>query len=150
MKTTTRPSIGMAAFGLLVVAAGAVHASSALPAVHSVGQVEYMVGGIGRGEADAIEHVSKQWPLTIEFAEKSKPHDEFVADVQTTVRDANGKTVLHVDAAGPFLLAKLAPGRYTIDARLAGKTVQQKVDLARGQPAKAVLVWPAGADQTRS
>lgn len=144
MSTLIHSPIAVAALGMLLVAGSPAQAASALPAVHTSGHVEYMSGGIGQREEAAIERASKRWPLTVEFAEKHKPRAEFVADVKTTVRDAKGHAVLQVNADGPFLLAKLAPGSYVIDATLAGKTLHEKVVVARGQPAKAVFLWPAG------
>jgi hypothetical protein len=133
-----------------LIATGFAQAATALPPVHKSGDVEYLSGGIGRDESAAIEHASKGWPLTLEFAVKEKRRDEFAAGVRTIVRDAKGHAVLQTDSEGPFLLAGLEPGQYAIDATLAGKTLHEKVDVKRGQPAKAVFVWPAGTNEGRS
>jgi hypothetical protein len=147
MSTLIHTPLGIAALSGLLMAGSP---AQALPAVQTSGHVEYMSGGIGQPEAEAIEHASKQWPLTIEFAEAHKPRAEFVADVETTIRDAKGHAVLQVEAGGPFLLAKLAPGPYTVDATLSGKTLHKHVTVARGQAAKAVFLWPAGTGESRA
>ena len=149
MRTLIHKAAIAAALGTLI-ATGFAQAATALPPVHKSGDVEYLSGGIGREESAAIERASKEWPLTLEFAVKEKHRDEFAADVKTVVRDAKGHAVLQTDSDGPFLLARLEPGQYAIDATLAGKTLHEKVAVKRGQPAKAVFLWPAGTDEGRS
>ena len=118
--------------------------------MHKSGQIEYLSGGIGRDEAAAIESASTQWPLTLEFAVKDRQRADFAADVKVVVRDAKGHAELQATADGPFLLAKLTPGHYAVDATLAGKTLHEKVLVKQGHPAKAVFVWPTGAGESRS
>jgi hypothetical protein len=112
------------------------------------GQLEYLSGGVGRDEAQAIESASKQWPLTMEFVVKSKPHDEFAASVKVDVRDAKGHEVLQADSVGPFVLAKLSPGKYAVNAALAGRTLHKSVVVKSNQPVKAVFVWPTDTGET--
>ena len=149
MRTLIYKAAIAATLGTLV-ATGFVQAATPLPPVHKSGDVEYLSGGVGRDESAAIERASKEWPLTLEFAVKEKHRDEFAADVKTVVRDAKGRAVLQTDSDGPFLLAKLEPGQYAIDATLAGRTLHEKVAVKHGQPAKAVFVWPAGTNERRS
>jgi hypothetical protein len=149
MRTSIHKAAIAAAVGTLI-AAGFAQAATALPPVHRSGNVEYLSGGIGQDESAAIEHASKEWPLTIEFAVKEKRRAEFAADVKTVVRDARGHAVLQTDSDGPFLLARLAPGQYAIDATLGGKTLHEKVTVTHGQQARAVFLWPAGTDERRS
>ncbi len=149
MRTPIHKAAIAAALGTLI-ATGFAQAATALPPVHKSGHVEYLSGGIGHAESAAIERASKEWPLTLEFAVKEKQHAEFAADVKTVVRDAKGHTVLQTDSNGPFLLARLEPGQYAIDATLGGKTLHEKVAVKRGQPAKAEFLWPAGTDEGRS
>ena len=139
-----------AATGALMLGAAFVHAAVALPTVYKSGQVEYLSGGIGQDEAKAIESASRQWPLTLEFAAKDKQKADFVADVNVSVRDAKGHVALKTIANGPFLLARLQPGRYTVDATFAGKTLHEKVLVKAGQPAKRFFEWPAGTGESHS
>lgn len=138
------------AAGLTALALGVthLHAETVLPPVHHSGPVQYLSGGIGDGEASAIQAASKQWPLTLEFAIKTAHGAEYAANVAVQVRDTHGQTALDTRAQGPFLLAKLAPGAYNVEATLDGKTMHQQVVVKTGQPAKAVMVWPAGTDKT--
>ena len=139
-----------AATGALLLGAAFAQAATALPAVHKSGQVEYLSGGVGRDEAKAIESASRQWPLTLEFAVKDKQKADFVADVNVMLRDAEGRTALKAVADGPFLLARVQPGHYTVDATFGGKTLHEKVLVKAGQPAKRFFEWPAGTGESHS
>ncbi len=138
------------AAGAMLLGAAFAQAPAALPTVHKSGQVEYLSGGIGVDEAKAIDSISQQWPLTLEFAVKDRMKADFVADVNVMVSDAKGHTALKAIANGPFLLARLQPGRYTVDATFAGKTLHEKELVKAGQPAKRSFEWPDGTGESRS
>jgi hypothetical protein len=150
MKTPIHKSVIAATLGALMVGGAFAQSAATLPPLHKSGQVEYLSGGIGKDEATAIESASKQWPLTLEFAVKDKKHADFVANVDLVVRDAKGHTALQTTSDGPFLLAKLAPGHYSVDATLADKRLHQTVLVTPGRPAMAVFVWPAGTGDSHS
>jgi hypothetical protein len=150
MGTITSRSVLTGALAALVVGMSAAQAGSPLPPVHKSGTVEYLSGGIGRDEARAVEGESRHWPLTLEFAVKGKQRAEFAADVNVVVRDAKGNTALSVTADAPFLLARLAPGRYSIEASLAGKTLHEDAVVKAGQPARALFLWPADTGESSS
>lgn len=147
------PSIhpALLAIALGVATMGAAQATPVpLPPTHKAGAVEYLSGGVGKGEAAAIEKAERHWPLTLEFAVKGKSHAAFAADVHVLVHDAKGHEVLKTDAAGPLLLARLAPGRYAVDATFDGTLLHESVQVVHGRPAKAVFLWPAGTGEHRS
>jgi hypothetical protein len=143
------PLAAVAALSLLGGASLA-QAASGLPPVQTKSGVQYLSGGIGKHEAQAIQHASRDWPLMMEFAEHHKPRDEFVADVHAVVRNATGQSVLALDSHGPLVLARVAPGSYTVDATLDGRKLHEKVTIQEGHTAKAVFVWPAGTDKSRA
>jgi len=60
------------------------------------------------------------------------------------VRDAyNGYQVLDVMADAPHLLARLAPGSYTVEATLDGLTLIQPLTVVNGRSTRANFVWPS-------
>src|ERR1700754_3809296 len=136
MKSSIQTPAAAIAAAALMSAGGLAQAATALPPVQTSGPVEYLSGGIGQGEAQAIEQASRHWPLTLEFAEHRPPRDEYVADVDTVVRDQAGRTVLDIVSDGPFVLAKLPPGSYSIAATMDGKTLHETVVVKQGEPAK--------------
>jgi len=133
----------------LGVLAGAAHATTYNPPIRlAASGVEYMSGGIGADEEKLMETVAPRWPATFEFAVKDHQKADFAANVRVSVRDlASGATVLDgVQASGPFMLARLEPGRYEVDATLGGRTLQRTVTLNGTGPVHELFLWPAGTD----
>jgi len=148
MKILTSKLSLLSAVGTLMMVASLAHATTSLPPIQRIGDVDYVSGGIGQDESSAIERASHSWPLTMEFAVKDKQHADFVSGVRVQVRDAAQHVRFQVKSDGPFVLAKLQPGQYVVDASLDGKTLHEKVMVAAGHPAKALFVWPAGTGQS--
>ena len=148
MKASIRQAAAVAALGAAVFGMASAQAAS-VPPMQKVDGIETMSGGIGVGEAAAIQAQARQWPLTLEFAVRDKARSDYAADVNVLVRDTHGHTVLQTTAQGPFLLARLNPGQYMVQASLNGKTLQQKVMVGH-QPARHLFLWPAGTDESAS
>jgi hypothetical protein len=125
-----------------LILGGAATTAFALPDVKVAGNVEYMTGGIGLDESTEMQAAARRWPLALEFAVKAGDQAEWMANVDVTVVDHRGDTVLQATSEGPLLLARLAPGNYTVRASAAGKVLQRKVHIAPGESARAVFVWP--------
>lgn len=112
-------------------------------------QVAYMSGGIGSDEARAMERRGAQWPLMLLFTENTKPHAEFAADLHVTITNHRGDTVLDAASVGPYLLAKLPPGSYKVEARYGGQTLHRNVVVRAHHHTRASFVWPAGVGTDR-
>ncbi|MCM2567950.1 carboxypeptidase-like regulatory domain-containing protein [Janthinobacterium kumbetense] len=153
MASNRRGTLGLAAAvlaaGLLLGSAAQAQADNALPPVQKSGAVEYLSGGIGLDESTAIKSASRHWPLSLVFSVQAAGKAEFASDVKLQISDAKGMSVLETSASGPFLLAKLPPGNYSLRATLAGKTLERKVQVKAGSSARVELVWPAGTNQGR-
>ena len=115
--------------------------ASNLPATHRQGAVSYLSGGIGLSESDAIKHVAKAYPLELEFVLNAKPKAEYLADVKVQIKNAHDKTVLKATAGGPFLLAKLPAGKYTVSADRDGKVVHRLIQIAANGHQRVVFEW---------
>ncbi len=142
-RITAVAEVGAALFGMASAQA------AADPPIHKIDGIETMSGGIGDGEAAAIQSEARHWPLTLEFAVRDHARSDYAANVNVVVRDAKGQTVLKTTSQGPFLLARLNPGQYVVQASLDGKTLQQKVMVGH-QPARHLFLWPAGTDESAS
>ena len=117
-----------------------------LPPVQSSGAVEYLSGGVGEEEAQAMQQAGAQWPMQLQFLINAKPRPEYAASVEVQVKDAKGMDVLQTATDGPFMLIKLAPGSYAVYATLDGKTLHKRISVGRNGQARAVFVWPMGTD----
>jgi hypothetical protein len=140
MKATTRVlAAALLAAGATTAVAGA--ATGALPEAHTQGKTTYVTGGIGEKEANAMKHAAGQYPLALQFVQKAKPRDEYLAGVKVTVWNARKDKVLDVTSEGPYLLAKLPAGTYTIAADHRGKVERRTVTVEPKTPHTVVFEW---------
>ncbi len=125
---------------------GAVPAHAVVnPPIRVTHGIEYMSGGIGKDEAELMETVAPRWAASFEFATKDRKGADFAADVRVTVRDSGGAAVLdNVVSGGPFMVARLEPGDYQVEAQFGGQTLKQPLHVVAGESAKATFVFPAG------
>ena len=132
---------------VLSVASIGVQAAVYNPPIQVSHGIEFMSGGIGSDEAELMRTVEARWPAVFEFVVKDGRSAAFAAGVVLTVRDTQGNTVLDgVRSSGPYLLARLDPGRYTAEAVLAGQKIQREISVGGpGTSIKSVFEWPQGA-----
>jgi hypothetical protein len=136
MNATARLALSL---GAALICAGAVFAQSVPgapppPLVQVQGGVEYLNGGAGEEERNAIVAQSAQMPLRIVFSVASGAY--VVAD-HVDVAGAGAK-LLSLDQAGPLLAIKVPPGDYTVDVTVAGKSERRPIKVG-SQP--VVLNW---------
>ncbi len=77
--------------------------------------VPHISGGVGADERQGLLAKERDYNLKIIGADKS---GNYLADVQVVIESARKERVLDTTMDGPILLAKLAPGTYTIRATL--------------------------------
>jgi hypothetical protein len=107
------------------------------------GDVTFVNGGVTSDEADALRAEAPRHPLEITFARRGETpgRNEFIAEAQLRVLDAQGRVVLDRPGSGPILLADLPAGNYTIEATYNGETRTQHVRVGAGHAA-ATFLWP--------
>ena len=116
------------------------------PRLQNNGAVDYVSGGIGKEEADALKQHSADYSLTLEFASARSAEGDtspgaYVADVRVDIRDAQGRPMLNTTSTGPLLLVRLPPGDYTIVADWNGVRKQHSVDIPEGARRHVVFMW---------
>jgi hypothetical protein len=127
-------TLAMTAVLMMVALSAPVAQAQALPQARSQGSVEYVTGGVGKEEADALKQASGDYSLTLELA-SSGPTPEgrttgaYVSDATIVIRDAQGREVLNTRTDGPLLLARLPAGKYTVSADWNGVHKQAAVDV---------------------
>ena len=105
---------------------------------HDQGGVLYVSGGIGDAELDWIKNSGRDFGLRLLLAEQS---GAYVTGVHVLISDGQGKTVLDIADAGPYLLAKLPMGAYRIDTTYQGRRQSRQIHLRDGQPLNASVLW---------
>lgn len=132
MKNCHRMGLAMLATGLLGVTGFATRVAAqdnnGLPPVSTQGEVSYTSGGVGLDESQALRREAPHWPLTLRF---TGSRGEYLADVQVTITRAGGQVVLDTISQGPYMLVKLAPGRYTVRAQYESTAQTKSIELRR-------------------
>lgn len=113
-----------------------------LPPVKSQGQTQFISGGIGKDESEAMLKARSAWPLALELTQATDSGAEYISDVQVTIKDKQGNTVLDTIAEGPYLLVNLSPGKYSLDATYKSNTLHRNLSLQEGAARKITLIWP--------
>jgi hypothetical protein len=128
------------AIGALMVAAALIWqpAAQAEPVVQQSGNISYVTGGVGLEERAALAQQTSDFNLKVVNAVPGRP---FVADVDIAVKDSRGQELLRTTTDGPWLLAKLPAGRYTIHASDGNRTQTRTVQLGQSQR-EVMLRWP--------
>lgn len=116
--------------------------ASALPPERSFGAVVYRSGGIGEDETRAMTAAMRDYPLALTLVEADATgHGSYLAAVDLVIRDAAGREVLRTASEGPFFLARLSPGRYTLTGVYRGVSRERTVTVPARGTAHATLAW---------
>lgn len=121
--------------------------ADSLPQAQSQGAVQFISGGVGKDESDAMKSASADYPLMLEFASvgaaaaDGNDKGEFVADVNVDIRDGSGTEVLHTRVDGPLLLVRVPPGHYSVNAEWRGVRKQMVADVVSGAHKRVVMAW---------
>jgi hypothetical protein len=116
--------------------------SGAIPAlplnVMTNGQVTYVSGGISDEELDMLKARSGEFNLHIMI---NATGGAFMVPSKFHVLDSKGLEVLRIDDAGPYVYAKLTPGKYTIEAVEEGEIKTATVNVPANGAAKVQLTF---------
>jgi hypothetical protein len=107
--------------------------------VAASGNVSFISGGVGIDSEQQIKAREKEFNLKLIF---TLVEGNYLADVGVRISDAAGKAVIETTAEGPFFLAKLPAGTYTVAASYGGKTQTRKVTVG-DRLQTAYLRWPS-------
>jgi len=88
--------------------------------------VPYISAGAGADAREELLAKEKEYNLKVITAEKS---GGYLAGVKVVIESARKEQVLGTTLKGPILLARLAPGTYTIRATSDGQTLTRTVTI---------------------
>ena len=109
--------------------------------------IEYVSGGVGQLQRQAMEAMSQDYNLRLTFARRGT--GAYLADVKVTVENMKKETMLDVVSSGPMLFAKLPAGSYRVAAELGGQRQVQQATIKPGRPRGLIYYFPRqGNDAT--
>ncbi|HLB15758.1 MAG TPA: hypothetical protein VJM14_12570 [Burkholderiales bacterium] len=129
-------TIAWALFAAAVIAAaGPVYALE----VRGGDDARWVSGGIGEDERVDMLMLLPDYNLRVlTAAEKS---GAYLAGAEVVVRDAAGRVVFETELAGPFLLARLAPGKYELQTTYGGKAQTRTFTIPASGRRELFLYW---------
>lgn len=104
--------------------------------------IEYISGGIGSEESDALLSLGKKWPLVLEFSQDHPERPLWVADVNVKIMDQKKKVVFEALSEGPIMLLKIIPGKYDAEYTFEGKVLKRPLVIEEAKFQKQSIVWP--------
>ncbi len=112
--------------------------------VMTQGGVTFVSGGIGLDARQRMQALEPQFNGKLVF---TLTEGNYLSDVDVSVRDAAGKTLIKHVADGPFMLIRLPAGKYSVTAIYDGRTQVRQVQLRDGRLHTEYLRW-AGNPET--
>ncbi len=121
----------------LLFAAVSFHAS----AQNAGGEATVRSGGVGIEEREALDAERDRYNLRLAFAEKS---GSYLADVAVRLSAADGREIYSGNTDGPWLFARLKPGKYRLEADVEGHKQVRNLTVGAHQAARLIVLhWPA-------
>jgi len=136
MRTWIQGAAGVVA---AAVVSGVLAQGAGLPPEQRAGDVVFVTGGVGDAEAAAFKGAMASYPLTVEIVQSNAGRGQYTAGATVEIRRRTGDVVLNTRADGPFLLVRLPPGEYRVDATFGGRTLTKDVSIVGNASARVVM-----------
>ncbi len=104
--------------------------------------LSYVTGGVGDQSQAMLESNYGDYSfklVNVSNAERAG----YVADVEVWITDDNGDNILHTSANGPWLIADLPQGSYSLKATFNGQTQNHDFTVSGDESRRLVLSWDA-------
>ena len=100
--------------------------------------IPYASGGIGLESRQALIAKKGDYNLMVTLARRD---GHYMGGATIAIRDRTGKAVLEIEAEGPWVLTKLPPGTYTVDAKAGGVARSGRVTIGTKGLQRMRLIW---------
>lgn len=104
--------------------------------------VRFVTGGIGRRETAFMQSEFGNYSFMLTNTSTSDGRKAHVADVHVQIKNAAGEDVVHTKTQGPWLLAQLSPGKYTMVTHFENNSKEQSFVVGRRGQQKIDIHWP--------
>jgi hypothetical protein len=109
------------------------------PEVQHQGNIAFVSGGVGDEDRAAMRAMARDYNLRLQFATTGS--GQYLAEVNVTLSDDKGKTLLDTLADGPLFFAKVAPGRYRITVAEGGRTQSRTIVVPEASAVQQAFYW---------
>lgn len=107
---------------------------------------KYVTGGVGDAEQAIMSSRFSDFSFKLVNV-KSGPEAAYVSEVHVVImKDQGNEKVLETTTDGPWLIANLPPGDYTVKAMFEGVTKTKHITLHEGANQRMVIDWYTNAE----
>lgn len=116
-----------------------------MPQIQQYGSTKFISGGVGIDECKALQTDACNWSLQLMFSEvkSGTTVGAWVSDVDISIKDKDGNSVLSTISEGPLVLVNLPAGAYTLTANYLGKVAVRSILIREGQSQTVSVSWVA-------
>lgn len=100
--------------------------------------VSFVSGGFGQEERDQLQAMQGQFNLRLVSALDA---GNYLAGVDVRIRDQEGSTLVETRTDGPFLMANLPAGTYTVVADYKGNEKERAVNVGGQGMTEVTFTW---------
>ena len=119
--------VGLAATMLAML--GTAHAASAAENVVTQKNVSFVSGGVALDSRERLQAQEKEFNLKLVF---TLVEGNYLADISVRIADTAGKTLIEHVADGPFFMARLPVGTYSVAVAYEGNAQNRMVKVGGG------------------
>lgn len=112
-------------------------ASARLPETRRANGIEYLSGGAGNAEQQAMREVASRYNLHITAAQYD---GAYLSDVSLNVIGEQG-SLMRIDQAGPLVYARVPAGNYAIVGSHNGVEKRQEIQIPQGRSKQVLFYW---------
>lgn len=117
-------------------------ALASLPKVNTSNGIQYITGGIGSDESEAIIVEAKHWPILFMFSiVENGGRGIWVSNIRVIVSDSKNIPILDITCDGPLMLLKLMPGSYSVAANFDGVIQKRQFDVKQDASQRISIYW---------
>ena len=109
-------------------------------AVQEQNGIQFISGGVGTEERDALQAMKGRFNLELTMA---TPSGKYIGSTMLRIVNPEGKAVLETRTDGPIFMAKLPPGQYTIQAEAGGQKMTRTASVGSGGTQQVTMTWPS-------
>ena len=91
-------------------------------------------------EVIALRRAARDYPLQLVFIEKEGRRERYLTDMPVRIVDELGRVVFEGRSEGPYFLARLPRGRYTVSTRWDAWSSSRPVKIGRERQ-RVVFAW---------
>jgi hypothetical protein len=103
------------------------------------GAVNFVSGGTSEDDRATLQNMEGDYNMRFMFA--VQPSGEYLADINVTLVDSRGGTVLDTVSAGPLLYARVPPGRYRVTVDSDGRSQTRTLEVAANGVVSQAFYW---------